>query len=343
MATGARGAESLTLVWDANSEPNIAGYRLYYGSTSGSYHRYVETSATTATVSNLVEGTTSYFAVTAYNLAGVESGFSSEISYQVPGEIASFLGNVSSRAFVQTGDAVMIGGFILTATIPKKVVLRAIGPTLGGVGVMQPLSDPTLDLIDSSGTIIASNDDWQSAGTDLIPLGLAPADSRESALIADLPGGAYSAIVRGKGEATGVALVEVFDLDFNTGRIDNISTRSRVETGEDVMIGGFILIGTNPSAVIVRVIGPSLGVVGVRDPLLDPILELYDANGSLIFMNDNWRSDQQSQIIASNLAPADDREAAIIATLSPGGYSAIVRGVNGSSGVALFEVYALGP
>ena len=342
-AGGARAAVSLTLAWDRNSETDIAGYRLYYSTTSHSYQRYVETSATQATVSNLVEGTTYYFAATAINLAGLESGFSSEVSYTVPGEIASFLGNVSSRAFVQTGDSVMIGGFILTANTPKRVALRAIGPSLANVGVMQALPDPTLDLVNSSGTVVASNDDWRSGGTDLIPLGLAPADSRESALIANLPADAYSAIVRGKGEATGVALVEVFDLDFNNGRIANISTRARVETGEDILIGGFILVGTNPSQVIVRAIGPSLAAVGVPDPLLDPVLELYDGNGSLIFMNDNWRSDQESQIIASHLAPADDREAAIVATLPAGGYSAIVRGANGSSGVALFEVYALGP
>ena len=141
----------------------------------------------------------------------------------------------------------------------------------------------------------------------------------------------------------GVSLVELYDLDFNKGRIANISTRARVETSEDVMIGGFILGGTDPSQVIVRALGPSLASAGVSDPLSDPVLELYDANGSLIFMNDNWRSEQESQIIGSTLPPADDREAAIVATLPPGAYSAVVRGANDSTGVALFEVYALGP
>ena len=139
----------------------------------------------------------------------------------------------------------------------------------------------------------------------------------------------------------GVALVELYDLDSTSGEVANISTRARVETGEDVLIGGFIIAGTDPSQVIVRALGPSLSSAGVPDPLPDPVLELHDANGSLIFTNDNWRSDQESQIIDSTLPPTDDREAAIVATLPPGAYSAIVRGANGSSGVALFEVYAL--
>ncbi len=340
-AGGARGAQSVTLAWDSNPEPDIAGYRLYYGATSGSYRQYVDTSTTTATVSNLIEGTTYYFAATAFNTAGIESAFSTEVSYLVPGQIPSFLVNVSTRAFVETGDLVMIGGFILTTDAPKKVVLRAIGPSLADAGVSQALEDPTLDLVNSSGAVIASNDDWRTGGEDLIPLGLAPTDDRESALIATLPQGAYSAIVRGKAGTGGVALVEIYDLDMNNGRVANISTRARVETGDNVMVGGFILAGTNPSPVIARAIGPSLAASGVSDPLLDPVLELYDANGSLIFMNDNWRSDQESQIIATTVPPTDDREAAIVATLPAGAYSGIVRGANGSSGVALFEVYAL--
>ena len=235
----------------------------------------------------------------------------------------------------------MIGGFILTADAPKKVALRAIGPSLASAGVSQVLADPTLDLLDSSGTVIASNDDWQTGGVDLVALGLAPTDDREWTLVATLPAGAYNAVVRGKDDAVGVALVELYDLDMDNGGVANISTRARVETGEDVLIGGFILVGTDPSQVIVRAIGPSLASAGVPDPLLDPVLELHDADGSLIFTNDNWRSDQESQIIDSTLPPTDDREAAIVATLPPGAYSAIIHGANDSTGVALFEVYAL--
>ena len=339
----AEGAQSVTLAWDSNPESDITGYRLYYGTTSGSYRRYVATSTTTATAANLIEGTTYYFAVTAINAAGLESAFSTEVSYLVPGQIASFLVNVSTRALVQTGELVLIGGFILTTDAPKKIAVRAIGPSLADVGVSQPLQDPMLDVVDSSGTVIASNDDWRTGGEDLIPLGLAPPDDRESALITTLSAGAYSAIVGGKADTVGVALVEVYDLDMNNGRVVNISARARVETGDNVMVGGFILAGTNPSSVIARALGPSLAVSGVSDPLLDPLLELYDANGSLIFMNNNWRSDQESEIIATTVPPTDDREAAIVVTLPAGAYSGIVRGANGSSGVALFEVYALNP
>jgi hypothetical protein len=148
--------------------------------------------------------------------------------------------------------------------------------------------------------------------------------------------------VRGKDDTVGVSLIELYDLDLDNGGVANISARAQVETDEDVLIGGFILVGADPSQVIVRAIGPSLASAGVLDPLLDPVVELYDVNGSLIFTNDNWRSDQESQIIDSTLPPADDREAAIVATLPPGAYSAIVRGARGSTGVALFEVYALG-
>jgi biotin carboxyl carrier protein len=408
LAAGADGAASVTLRWDRNDEPDIAGYRLYYGTTSHSYDDDVESSTTTATISNLIVGKTYFFAVTAYDTTGLESDFSDEVSYTVaptptpspsptpsptptpspsptpsptstpspsptpsppptpkpsptpsptptpkpspspsptpspsPGEVVSALANVSSRAFVQTGDFVLIGGFILTTDFPKTVAVRAIGPSLSSAGVSQVLADPTLELLDSSGSVIASNDDWRSGGVDLAALGLAPTDDRESTLVATLPAGAYSAIVRGKGNTVGVGLVELYNLGLDGGGFANISTRARVETGEDVLIGGFILAGPNPSRVIVRAIGPSLSAAGVPDPLLDPVLELHDFNGSLIFTNDNWRSDQESQIIDSALPPSDDREAAIVATLPPGAYSAIVRGANSSSGVALFEVYAL--
>jgi hypothetical protein len=342
-AIEANGAPSVTLAWNANSEPDLAGYRLYFGRASHSYHQFVETSNTTATISNLIEGTTYFFAVTAYDTAGAESDFSTEVSYTVPGEVTAFLANVSSRAFVQTGDLAMIGGFIITGDAPKQVALRAIGPSLANAGVSQVLLDPNLEVVDSSGIVIGSNDDWRNGGGDLISYGLDPADDRESGLITTLPGGAYSVVVRGKDATVGVALVEIYDLDPGSGRIANISTRARVELDDGAMIGGFILGGTVPSQVIVRALGPSLASAGVADPLLDPTLELYDVNGSLIFTNDNWRSDQESQIIDTALPPSDDREAAIVATLLPGAYSAVIRGVNNATGVALFEVYDLNP
>jgi len=203
------------------------------------------------------------------------------------------------------------------------------------------LEDPILELWNSTGALLASNDDWNTGSEDLTALGLAPTDSRESAIVAILPAGSYSAIVHGKSTTTGIALFELYDLDRTSGSVANISTRGRVETGNGVMIGGFILGGTQATKVIVRAIGPSLVPSGLQDALLDPTLELYDSNGSLLSTNDNWRTDQQGPIIDSTIPPTDDREAAIVATLAPGAYSAIVRGKNDSTGVALFEVYAL--
>jgi hypothetical protein len=205
------------------------------------------------------------------------------------------------------------------------------------------MSDPVLQLMDSSGAVVASNDNWNIPGQEVDAYGLAPTDARESALVAVLSPGAYSAIVSGKAATTGVALFELYDLDVELGRIANISTRSRVESGDNVMIGGFILGGTTGTKVIVRAIGPSLVPSGVTDALVDPTLELYDSNGALLASNDNWRSDQEGAIIDSTVPPADDREAAIVSTLAPGAYSVVIRGANGATGVALVEVYALAP
>ena len=188
---------------------------------------------------------------------------------------------------------------------------------------------------------MASNDDWNFPGEEVSALGLAPSDPREAALVATLSPGPYSAIVSGNGSTTGVALFELYDLDPATSRIANISTRARVEAGDKVMIAGFILSSTAPTALIVRALGPSLAPQGVTDALLDPALEIYDGNGTLLSSNDNWRTDQEAEIIATTVPPTDDREAAIVATLPPGAYSAVIQGANGASGVALFEVYAL--
>ena len=344
-----QGAQKATFSWNAGTERDLAGYRLHYGTIAEPYSEVLDVTTTSATVSNLIEGSTYVFAVTAYNAAGTESTLSSAIFYTAstgqasppPGPAPVSLDNISSRVFVRTGDNVMIGGFIIQGDTPKKVVLRAIGPSLTAAGLNEVLEDPILELWNSTGALLASNDDWNTGSEDLTALGLAPADSRESAIVAILPAGSYSAIVHGKSTTTGIALFELYDLDRTSGSVANISTRGRVETGNGVMIGGFILGGTQATKVIVRAIGPSLVPSGLQDALLDPTLELYDSNGSLLSTNDNWRTDQQGPIIDSTIPPTDDREAAIVATLAPGAYSAIVRGKNDSTGVALFEVYAL--
>jgi len=273
----------------------------------------------------------------------------------------STLGNISTRAFVQTGDNVVIGGFIVQGAERKKVVIRAIGPVLTQHGVPNALANPTLELHDHTGALIASNDNW---GTTIIggiitmnqvaairASGYAPSDLRESAMIVNLPPGSYTAIVRGVANMTGVALVEVYDLSPAPNSIlGNISTRSFVQTGDNVMIGGVIVQGTQSRRVILRAIGPELTQYGVPDILADPTLELHDSTGALIASNDNWQhtiiggiitADQVRDIQNSGHAPTDPRESAIIATLQPGNYTAIVRGVNNTTGVGLVEVYDL--
>jgi pimeloyl-ACP methyl ester carboxylesterase len=276
---------------------------------------------------------------------------------------ASQLANISTRGFVQTGDNILDGGFIIQGTTPKTVIVRAIGPSLTQYGVPDALANPTLELHDVNRTLIASNDDWQHTiiggiiTSDQVSAiqnsGHAPTDPSESAIIATLPPGNYTAIVSGVSNTTGVALVEVFDLSPSTTSIlGNISTRGFVQTGDNILDGGFIIQGTTPKTVIVRAIGPSLTQYGVPDALANPTLELHDVNRTLIASNDDWQhtiiggiitSDQVSAIQNSGHAPTDPSESAIIATLQPGNYTAIVRGVNNTTGVALVEVYDLDP
>jgi hypothetical protein len=283
-------------------------------------------------------------------------------AFEFDGVAPAILGNISTRAFVQTGDNVMIGGFIVQGNTPKTVILRAIGPELTQYGVPSVLADPTLELHDSTGALIASNDNWEHTIIggiitsdqvhDIMVSGHAPADPTESAIIADLPAGNYTMIVRGVDNTTGVALAEAYDLSPETGSIlGNISTRAFVQTGDDVVIGGFMVQGTQPKKVILRGIGPELSQFGVPNPLADPTLELHDSTGALIASNDNWMttiiggiitSDQVQDIRDSGHAPTDPSESAIIATLPPGNYTAIVRGVNETTGVGLVEVYDLG-
>jgi hypothetical protein len=223
------------------------------------------------------------------------------------------------------------------------------------------MANPTLELHDANAALIASNDDWQHTiiggiitsdqVQEIQDSGHAPGDPNESVIVADLLPGNYTAIVRGVNSTAGVALVEVYDLSPSLHSIlGNISTRSRVETGDDVMIGGFIVQGTQPKNVIIRAIGRELSQYGIPDFLANPILELHNGNGALIASNDNWQhtiiggiitQDQVQNIQNSGHAPMDPSESAIIANLPPGNYTAIVRGVNNTTGVALVEVYDL--
>jgi hypothetical protein len=252
----------------------------------------------------------------------------------------------------------MIAGFIVQGSAPKRVLIRAVGPSLTQFGVPNALANPRLELHDTASTI-GMNDDWQTTQiggvitsdqvAEIQNSGLAPSDMLESALIATLPSGSYSAIVQGVNGGTGVGSVEVYDLDATSASLlANISTRGFVQTEANVMIGGFIVV-TQPTRVIIRAIGPSLSQFGVPDALANPQLELHDAT-SLIGQNDDWQttqlggiitSDQVAEIQKSQLEPTNAAESAIIATLQPGSYTAIVRGVNNTTGNALVEVYAL--
>jgi hypothetical protein len=257
--------------------------------------------------------------------------------------------NISTRGDVETGDDVLIGGFIITGTQPKQVVISALGPSLALVGVSGALADPVLELHDSSGALITTNDNWmENSAEDQMVLtdnGLAPTDDLESALVMALDPGTYTAIVRGVSDGTGVALVQLYDLSANTdGQLANISTRGLVQTGDNILDGGFILgPDTNGGAsVVVRAIGPSLASQNVSNPLLDPLLEVHNQNGDIIASNDNWADGSDAQTITDDgLNPSDPNESALLLIPQPGQFTAVVSGVGDTTGVGLVEVYNL--
>jgi hypothetical protein len=250
---------------------------------------------------------------------------------------AGELGNLSTRGWVGTDDDVLIGGIIVTGKASKRVILRAIGPV--GTGVLQ---DPILDLLNSAGNSLQVNDDWRyGPELEIEASTLAPVGDYDSAIIAVLNPGNYTAIVSGYANSSGIALVEAYDLaPASTSRLAQISTRGRVRTGNEILIGGFIVLNSATN-VLLRAIGPELTAAGVANALRNPTLELRDGNGALIEANDDWRSDNQQAIIATGVPPRDDRESAIVRNLAPGSYTALVRGINSSTGIALVEIYRL--
>jgi hypothetical protein len=205
------------------------------------------------------------------------------------------------------------------------------------------LADPMLELHDASGATIASNDNWRSTQeAAIIATGVPPTNDDESALVETLAPGAYTTIVSGVNGGTGVGLVEVYDLDQTlNSKLANISTRGFVGTDDNVLIGGFIVLGDNSISTLIRAIGPSLTSLGVSNALQDPELELHDQQGALIVSNDDWKSDQESEIEATGIPPTEDAESAIIMSLTPGNYTAIVSGKSNTTGVALVEIYQL--
>ncbi len=255
-----------------------------------------------------------------------------------PAGTRTVLGNISTRSVVGTGDNVLIGGFIITGTQTKKIIVRAIAPSLS---LADKLGDPILELHDSGGRLIVANDNWNDSANrpEIIASTVAPTDPLESAVVANLAPGSYTAVVRGANNTTGTAVIDAYDLDLTVdSKLANISTRALVQTGDRVLIGGFYVVGQLSQKVIVRAIGTSLPIANA---LADPTLELRDGSGTLVLANDNWRSTQQAEIIASTVPPTSDNEAAVVATLPPGPYTAIVRGSGNTTGVAVVEIYAL--
>jgi hypothetical protein len=259
-------------------------------------------------------------------------------AFELGGTYTLPLLNISTRGRVEVGDNVLIAGFIINGTQPKRLILRACGPSMGVPG---SLANPQIELRNSGGQVLAANDDWKQAANrqEITNSLLAPTNDAESAILTTLVPGAYTAIVTGVNNTTGIGLVEVYDLGPTAeAKLANISTRGFVQSGDDVMIGGFIVSGNSAQKVLIRALGPSLPL---SNSLPDPVLELHDQNGALLRSNDNWRTDQQVEIQATGIPPTDDRESAIVSSLPPAAYTAIVRDASGNVGIGLVEIYAV--
>jgi hypothetical protein len=319
---------------DGNFAPPFAG-----ALPSSSNSALLFTGATTASTNNAADYSVTSGAATFTN----NSDASTSLIAPPP---ASTLGNISTRLRVLTGDNALIGGMIASGSAGKKVIIRAIGPSLTGFGVPGALANPTLDLFQGN-TLLMSNDDWQNSTqqSEISVSGLAPSNSAESAIIWTLtPGQTYTAVVRGLNNTTGIGLVEAYDLDqAAASKLGNISTRGFVDVGDNVMIAGLIAGPSNGGSlkILVRALGPTLADFGVPGALANPTLDLVNSSGTVIRTNDNWQDDpaQSAEIQAAGLAPGHTQEAALVQTVSPGQYTAIVRGSGGTTGVGLVEAY----
>jgi hypothetical protein len=253
--------------------------------------------------------------------------------------------NLSTRGNVSIGENVLIGGFIVSGTDSKKVVLRVLGPSLSDAGLSNTLTDPVLTLYDASGAVIATNDDWGSdpGAAEISASGLAPINTLEAATIQDLAPAAYTVVASGKDTDSGIGLVEAYDLSPESdSRMANISTRGLVGAGDSVLIGGFIVGQVSNTTIVLRALGPSLASANVDGTLGDPSMTIYDGNGAIIAANDNWQDDMNSvQVEQNGLAPTNDLESATVLHLPTGAYSVIVNGTDGTEGVSLFELYDL--
>jgi uncharacterized protein GlcG (DUF336 family) len=256
----------------------------------------------------------------------------------------SGLANISCRLSIGAGDTQAIAGFIIGGTGSKDVVVRAVGPSLSQFGISNALPNPALEIHDQAGNLITTNNDWKSTQEAAIEaVGLALLNEKEAAVKLTLTPGAYTAVMQDETGTAGVGLIEVYDIGTSSGSVlSNLSTRGYVGTGDDVMIGGMILDASSGYAqVVIRALGPSLAASGVTGVLADPTLELHDANGATMGANDNWEDTQALDLAASNLAPPDPQESALMVWLTPGAYTAIVRGNNNATGIGLLEAYSI--
>jgi plastocyanin len=350
--------DQVTWTWDSSGHSTTSGRP---GMPNGVWDSGIRTQGATFTHTFNSVGTFPYYCRVHGEVGTVIVTNATPTPTPTPPVSATNITNISTRALVQTGQNVMIGRFVVEGTWPKRVIIRAIGPELMHYGITNALDNPRLELHNGTGALIATNDDWQttilggiitsSQVSAIQNSGHVPTAASESAIIADLQPGNYMAIVRGVNNTAGVALVDVSDLSpgavLNLG---NISTRSFVQTGQNVMIGGFVVQGTGPKRVIIRAIGPELTQQGITNVLDNPKLELYNRTGALIGSNDNWQTtilggvittNQVNDIQSSGHPPTAATESAIIANLQPGNYTAVVRGVGNTSGVARIEAYGL--
>jgi PKD repeat protein len=337
LATPNEGNPPLTVNFDASASvdpdagDSVASYTFSFGDGSP------DVTQASPAISHVYKHGGQFFAtLTVTDSHGLQSAnvASAEI------KVAAQLLNLSTRLQVQTGDRALIGGFIIRGSEQKKVVLRGLGPSLNVPG---KLEDPVIQVFNSSNVNIGGNDDWKTDQQNVESTGLAPSNDRESALVITLDPGTYTVVMRGKDNGTGIGLVEVYDVGLAANaRLANVSSRGFIGINDNILIGGFFA-GPQTAAVtgvVLRAIGPSLAAFNVPQPMQDPTLEVHNGDGDIVASNDDWQSDQKSDIEAVGLAPSDSRESAILLrNFEPGPYTAIVRGKNNTTGVGLVEIY----
>jgi hypothetical protein len=261
--------------------------------------------------------------------------------------------NFSTRLPVGTGDNALFEGFIVLGPSgsTKKIIVRAIGPSLIPFGIPDAVANPTLEIFDASNTKIASNDNWKTTQVggiitgdqfaEINGSGVPPSNDLESAIVANLAPGSYTAVVRGAGNTVGTGVVDAFDLSAgSTARLANIATRGLIQPGDKLMIAGFIVQGASVRAVL-SAVGPSLAAFGITNALPDTTLQLRDQNGTIVRENDDWMTDQKAELEATGLQPSHNLEAALVQTIPPGQYTAQVRGKPEATGTGVVQIYFL--